>query len=918
MRHRVYLLLVIVFGVDPLAAAEPIEIDTGLIVRRLTVVDGRLTTSALLNRSSGAEIALGPSDEFAIQLFDGPLLTASDYRVVDRQTVADKTQRRERFSLAPKDSTHPRVEVEYLARTGDHFGRKRLHMDGDKTVDWVAVEALDVSERGRMGGFGQPVYFGAGWFAGLEYPAGTNELRFSKREMPASSDNTNTRPPVGGTTNKYSQRLTCIHHPGRAKFTSQWAVIGAAANHDASIEDEFQRYLDTVRRPPRAHLQYVGWFDRREREITPESMRQTFEQFRQKLLDPFGLAFDAFVIDDGYQQPRSIWQCNDLWPDEFAPFAKQLETSGSRLGLWLPLNGYGLDTAWGGKQGFERSNHRKRYYCLAGQNYNQALRLAIERRIRDGNLSYLKHDFNFLKCSCDGHGHLPTDRHGLEANVDAQIELLAFERRLQPDILLNLTSSIWPSPWWLMHADTIWMGASDHGHDWNFSQAVDRQAEMTFRDGELHRLLRIQRAQVPASALMTHGIIRGRYAGIDPREDFKTWSDSLLMYFGRGTLLHELYLTPEQMPDEFWPPLGRAIAWARANVATLRHTRMIGGRPDDGEPYGYVHWSADKGIACLRNPSPRPATMMLSTVERPRHLPPHGQWHPAIVYPWRELRPPMHSGDQLLIALPSASVLVVELYAQLPAGLQSVRPGRFAVETNPPSDHSSNAVVELSLLAPLAGADVRPTAPPNDQKNSWSGSFQIEPSTLAQQRELVITCEPAGGAAIQVEPKQASLIDRMADPNQNDWEILRYRLDAKKSANVLLNAWLPPTPFWPQQSKWSAVLQTKMALSETDRKSVTASELPVWPLALDAGILTEEFVLVDGKRFERRRSTVEAIGWFLLLGIAPIAGGGWLLRRLCRQRHWAAKVALSTAVLVCLILLYTQTPLGPALARALQ
>ena len=227
--------------------------------------------------------------------------------------------------------------------------------------------------------------------------------------------------------------------------------------------------------------------------------------------------------------------------------ARELGTLRHAPGLWLPLNGHLLNTSWGAAQGWERSDHRKRYYCLAGPNYNSALRHQLRQLLGEGNLAFFKHDFNFLDCSCPGHGHLNSAVHGREANVQAQLELLAFERAAKPDLRLAVTSNVWPSPWWLMHADSIWMGGADHAEDWRSPVWSRREAEMTYRDTRLYRLLRIDRAQVPVAALMTHGLIRGRYAGIDPQETLQEWTDYVMMFFGRGTQLCELYLSPELM-----------------------------------------------------------------------------------------------------------------------------------------------------------------------------------------------------------------------------------------------------------------------------------------------------------------------------------------------------------------------------------
>ena len=141
----------------------------------------------------------------------------------------------------------------------------------------------------------------------------------------------------------------------------------------------------------------------------------------------------------------------------------------TRMGIWIALNGYSQNIDWGVANGYLEAQRNewftrfKRYYSLTDPNYNADLREALAKIIADGDLSYFKHDFNEMCDVGEGRGHLPTDRHGHEANVDAMIDLLAFERECQSDIYQNMTNWIWFSPWWLMHNDCLWMMGSDAG-----------------------------------------------------------------------------------------------------------------------------------------------------------------------------------------------------------------------------------------------------------------------------------------------------------------------------------------------------------------------------------------------------------------------------------------------------------------------
>jgi hypothetical protein len=105
---------------------------------------------------------------------------------------------------------------------------------------------------------------------------------------------------------------------------------------------------------------------------------------------------------------------------------------------------------------------------------------------------------------------------------------------------------------------------------------------------------------------MLHGIIyasRADKLATDPGHDF---ADEVHSYFGGGTDLQELYITPSLLTSADWDVLAEGARWSRANAATLRDTHWIGGDPGKGEPYGWASWSAEKGILVLRNPASKP------------------------------------------------------------------------------------------------------------------------------------------------------------------------------------------------------------------------------------------------------------------------------------------------------------------------
>ena len=336
--------------------------------------------------------------------------------------------------------------------------------------------------------------------------------------------------------------------------------------------------------------------------------------------------------------------------------------------MWLPLNGTGLGTEWGARQGYERSNgpfqDLQGYFCLAAPKYNAALRQRLKRIISEGNIAYFKHDFVQLQCSAEGHGHLPTIRHGFEANLDATLKLMAYESELQPGILLDPTSYVWYSPGWLMHANYIWMGRSDRGKVKAVPQLSPREWEINYRDDHFFKMARRWRQLVPVSAALIHAITRtGRWNPGTEQETLREWSDNVMMVYGRGLQLVDLFVAPSLLPAEFWRAMGEATRWWQENSQVLEKVAMIGGNPRHGEVYGYAHWKENRGILCLLNPGIGEQAIGVP-FDKSVHF--RGEesklFRARVIYPYVEnLSAQFTSGVPMLFSVPGYTVMLVEL-----------------------------------------------------------------------------------------------------------------------------------------------------------------------------------------------------------------------------------------------------------------
>jgi hypothetical protein len=134
---------------------------------------------------------------------------------------------------------------------------------------------------------------------------------------------------------------------------------------------------------------------------------------------------------------------------------------------------------------------------------------------------------------------------------------------------------------------------------------------------------------------MLHGIIYARHAknlDSDPQGDFKR---EVRDYFGNGTQLQEMYITPALLSSANWDDLAEGAKWSRENADVLVDTHWVGGDPAQLEVYGWASWSPRKAILVLRNPSDKPQTISID-VGQAFELPANSAGSYTLHSPWKE------------------------------------------------------------------------------------------------------------------------------------------------------------------------------------------------------------------------------------------------------------------------------------------
>ncbi len=362
----------------------------------------------------------------------------------------------------------------------------------------------------------------------------------------------------------------------------------------------FLAYLERERaRPYGPFLHYNSWYDIGYfSKYDEKAALNVINTFGQELAVKRGVKLDSFLFDDGWDNDATLWQFDKTnFPNGFKPLEKAAAKYSAAPGIWLsPWGGYGNPhderIKFGREQGYEI---RDGNFTLAGPKYYERFRSLCVDVVKNDGINMFKFD---------GIGqNTGTGGGGAQRDFDAMLKLIAELRALKPDIYINQTTGTWPSPFWLLYADSIWRGGEDH--DFVPGATPERERWISYKDNDVFDEIVSRGDLYPLNSLMLHGIIYAQKAHGLNYDTNNILRSEIRAMFGNGTQLQEMYMTPALLSQQNWDDLAEAANWSRANADTLVDTHWIGGRPADRQVYGWAAWSPKKGILTLRNPAAR-------------------------------------------------------------------------------------------------------------------------------------------------------------------------------------------------------------------------------------------------------------------------------------------------------------------------
>jgi len=609
--------------------AQGIVLDEELILQNKLIwciwsmpEGGRLKPRYVRNKLTKRTIRMQDTQCFQFIMEGGQVTKASDLKVVGEPKLerlepnSESCRLAERFggrqisvTLASSDNN---LEVEWRAilRDGSNCVRQEVTLVAiNKPIKVKEIVLLELSESNAkvMGTVdGSPVVVGNMFFA-YEHPLSRSQILQR---------------------NLHGFRCSLPHgillKPGEPIVHS--SVIGVVPQ--GQLRRGFLYYVERERAHPyRPFLHYNSWYDigYGAEKIQEHEFLEVIKLFGNELTEERKVVLDSFVLDDGWDDPASLWRFHKGFPNGFSNLQKTAKEYDSNLGAWLsPFGGYGQAKKerlkYGQQQGFETN---KSGFSLAGSTYYTRFRDVCVKMLREYGLNYFKFDGI-------GVGGRPTGTTGEFArDMNALLRLISDLRRVKPDVFINITTGMWASPFWLWYGDSIWRS----GADWStYGWGSKRQQQITYRDKETYHNVVIRAPLHPLNSLMTQGIMFANHGLPNENEGL---ADDIRAFFAGGTDCQELYITPSLMRPQDWDALAEAAQWSRSNADVLVDTHWIGGDPAKGEIYGWASWSKRKGILSLRNPHDKPATITLN-IGKAFELPKGAARRYSLKSPWKK------------------------------------------------------------------------------------------------------------------------------------------------------------------------------------------------------------------------------------------------------------------------------------------
>ncbi|MDD3035986.1 MAG: hypothetical protein PHO93_03640, partial [Candidatus Saccharimonadaceae bacterium] len=405
----------------------------------------------------------------------------------------------------------------------------------------------------------------------------------------------------------------------------QLETVESVFGWSANPRNGFFEYLNTIRIPslkkPLVSFctfwadPYIGNY---EYAVSYENYVSFFKAFAK-----FNLIPDVFTLDAGWNDRQSVFQAKEsVGRDKgLKKLAGIIENIGAKISLWLSHNGpMGISPEFMTQNGMEVGSGDSAAYCGKGYGImtNKKFGLLLEERfcelISKIGAVHFKIDWD-NECAANPamKEQYPTVNHVRQSSMNVMFAINKAMRKQSPDIITR--NGWWVSPWWLAHANHLWLSDSGDSEYASFPSKSQRDSSVTHRDIMYYNILQRDKSVIPLDCFDNHEFpdaMRNPFV-----EEPDLWTNSLWMSFMRGSTYMAYTLQPEKLEQWQADSFRQIMCFCRKNAKHIfvSNGRMILGNPNKGEIYGFIQPGKTESWCIIRNPSPVPQTINFKSDE---------------------------------------------------------------------------------------------------------------------------------------------------------------------------------------------------------------------------------------------------------------------------------------------------------------
>ena len=573
-------------------------------------------------------------------LYDGPV-PASNYFIKASELQVQKTEQPDDskivFTFQPyvlNDVTWDIRETVEL-QADKHYLHKYFEIKSSKpdvVIDYIDLVHFVISKDDLQYSWGSPMVENV--FKNLGQPVYINTLFFGSR-FPLTHSLIEKY--LGRVRYYTGKKFSDFELNSEGYYQTWQTVVGVArSNIMAVVRNDFFSYIADIAVASPFRKQYNSWYDWMLR-IDEQNIMQSFKEI-ERGCSQYGLPpFDSYVVDDGWNNyntekygvydvgtsgttynTEGFWTFNDKFPQKFTPPSEWTRKICSNFGVWLgPRGGY-VTPGQFGKMIEDAGNG---FYSevtndidVASHKYIKKVKELLISFIHDYKVNYYKLDgFSGGACKNATHDHMVGGAHDLyyytdlyENYIAAYIEMIdAAKKEGLDNFWISSTTYTNLSPFHLQWSNSVWIQiSSDMGETLVGGNDNECDQMLTYRDQCYWSFYDERQYQFPAKNLYNHDPIYGQAGtvlrGSMDDDYFRTFLYGCAM---RGTAFYELYYTYDMIDEgDKWYVNSDVLSWAEKNFHILQHSQRFGGKPAQGQVYGYSAWDGSDGIVALRNP----------------------------------------------------------------------------------------------------------------------------------------------------------------------------------------------------------------------------------------------------------------------------------------------------------------------------